>query len=88
MQIIDTSFLPPNFLLIHGGQDRDIPIVQTVLAKTLLQGVGVRNVVLKAYKDLSHMECITALCGPKTSKYSGMILDEVVGMIATAEREA
>lgn len=53
--------------------------------KTLLQGVSVRDVTLKAYRDLSHMECLTALCGPRTSKYSSMISDEVVNLVAKAE---
>ncbi|CAD6584803.1 MAG: hypothetical protein CYPHOPRED_002852 [Cyphobasidiales sp. Tagirdzhanova-0007] len=86
-EIINTDFLPRNILLIHGGADRDIPIVQTVLLKTLLQGVGVKNVVLRAYRDLSHMECITALTGPKRSKYSTMIAGEIVSLIAGAEKQ-
>lgn len=85
-QIINTDFLPEHFLLVHGGADRDIPIVQTVLLRTLLQGVGVKNVVFKAYRDLTHLECVTALMGPRRSKYSGMLLSEIVGLIAKAEK--
>lgn len=86
-QIIDTDFLPRNFLLIHGGMDRSVPIIQTVLIRTLLQGIGVANVSLKAYKDLTHMECITALCGPRTSKYSSMLANEIVGFVANTEKQ-
>lgn len=85
VQIFDTSFLPPNILLIHGGADQSIPIVQTVLLKTLLQGVGVRNVTLKAYRDLTHLECVTALCASKKSKYSGMLLNEIVSLVARGQ---
>lgn len=56
-----------------------------MLLKTLLQGVNVRDVTLKAYRDLSHMECLTALCGPRTSKYSSMIAGEIVSLVAKGE---
>lgn len=60
-------------------------LVQSVLLKTLLQGVNVRDVMLRAYRDLSHMECLTALCGSRTSKYSSMIAGEIVNLVAKGE---
>ncbi|KAK9895047.1 alpha/beta-hydrolase [Cystobasidium minutum MCA 4210] len=84
-QIINPKNLPQHVLLIHGGQDHSVPIVQSVLLKTLLQGVHVRDVTLKAYRDLSHMECLTALCGSRTSKYSSTIAGEIVNLVAKGE---
>ncbi|SPC62734.1 uncharacterized protein UHOD_05763 [Ustilago sp. UG-2017b] len=59
--IIDTRLLPPKFLLVHGGKDSCSQIEQSTLLKTLLVGIGLPDVRLRAYRNLSHSESITCL---------------------------
>ncbi len=50
--IVDTRLLPPKFLLVHGGKDQVVPVEQSTLLKTLLVGIGVEQVRLRAYRNL------------------------------------
>lgn len=59
--LIDASLLPPKVLLVHGGQDAVVPIEQSTLLKTLLVGIGVSHVRLRAYRKLGHVESIACL---------------------------
>lgn len=43
---------------IHGGNDAVIDISQSTLLKTLLAGIGVTGVKLRAYRELGHVEAI------------------------------
>jgi len=45
------SSLPSKFLLIHGGADQVVPYSQSVLLKNLLNGVGVKEVRLRLYRE-------------------------------------
>jgi len=58
---IDPSFLPPRFLLIHGGRDGYIPISHSILLKSLLQDVGVKLVEFQAIRDMSHADTLKGL---------------------------
>lgn len=57
----DPAFLPPNFLLIHGGRDKFVPISQAALLQSLLMEVGVKNVELFACRDLGHYDTLKML---------------------------
>lgn len=59
--LIDPTLLPPKVLLVHGGQDTVVPIEQSTLLKTLLVGIGVTHVRLRAYRKLGHAESIACL---------------------------
>lgn len=43
---------------IHGGKDAVVDISQSTLLKTLLNGVGVEHVKLRAYRELGHAEAV------------------------------
>lgn len=64
--IIDPSFLPPRFLLIHGGSDGYVPISQSILLKSLLQDVGVELVDLQAFRDMTHADTLKSLLARST----------------------
>ena len=57
----DPAFLPSNFLLIHGGRDKFVPISQAALLQSLLMEVGVKNVELFACRDLGHYDTLKML---------------------------
>lgn len=59
--LVDPTLLPPKVLLVHGGQDAVVPIEQSTLLKTLLVGIGVGHVRLRAYRKLGHVESVACL---------------------------
>ncbi|CAO1613400.1 unnamed protein product [Sympodiomycopsis kandeliae] len=59
--LLDCHLLPPKILLIHGGKDLITPIEQSTLLKTLLIGIGVQHVKLRAYRSLGHVESLASL---------------------------
>ena len=63
----DPAFLPSNFLLIHGGRDKFVPISQAALLQSLLMEVGVKNVELFACRDLGHFDTLKMLLAYPTS---------------------
>lgn len=78
--ILDTSLLPPRFLLVHGGKDAVVDISQSTLLKTLLSGIGVENVKLRAYRELGHVEAVASLflgMGKASTRYSKQILNDI-----------
>ncbi|PWN48057.1 alpha/beta-hydrolase [Violaceomyces palustris] len=83
--ILDTRLLPPKFLLVHGGKDRVVPVEQSTLLKTLLVGVGVDHVKLRAYRHLGHAESIACLflgMGKSSTRYTRQILDDIAQFVA------
>lgn len=66
----DAAFLPPKFLLIHGGQDTLVPISHSTLLKALLQKAGVPQVELLAYRDLTHLDTLKCLLTPSMGQKS------------------
>ncbi|PWN92966.1 alpha/beta-hydrolase [Acaromyces ingoldii] len=78
--LLDTSLLPPKFLLIHGGKDAVVDISQSTLLKTLLSGVGVEQVKLRAYRELGHAEAVASLfvgMGKASTRYSRQIMTDI-----------
>ncbi|WFD42706.1 hypothetical protein MPSI1_001354 [Malassezia psittaci] len=73
---LDASFLPPKFLLIHGGNDRMIPLYHSALFKTLLDEAGVAKVELRAYRTLRHFEALACLALP-ASPYASQIFADL-----------
>ncbi|WFD29238.1 hypothetical protein MSPP1_000245 [Malassezia sp. CBS 17886] len=59
--MLDASFLPRKFLLIHGGRDTVVPLSHSSLLKTQLNAAGIKHVDLRAYRDLGHTETLTCL---------------------------
>lgn len=85
--ILDIGLLPPKFLLIHGGKDSVVPIEQSTLMKTLLTGVGLEHVKLRAYRELGHAESIASLfvgMGKRSTRYSRQILNDVKDFVEDA----
>lgn len=80
--ILDPTRLPPQFLIIAGGKDRDVPYSQAVLLKTLLAGVGVRDVRLRLYRDETHFGSLASLM--RTTRYSPFFLNEIEALIRGA----
>lgn len=83
--ILDTSLLPPRFLLVHGGKDAVVDVSQSTLLKTLLSGIGVENVKLRAYRELGHVEAVASLflgMGKASTRYSKQILGDISDFIA------
>ena len=80
-QILDPERLPERTLIIHGGQDRDVAVAHSVLLKNLLVGVGAKTVRLRAYREMSHLEGLTALArsgqSAKRSRYAGLVTSEL-----------
>lgn len=58
--ILDLDLLPPKFLLVHGGKDSVVPVEQSTLLRTMLQGIGAEQVVMRAYRNLGHIETLAA----------------------------
>ncbi|SPO42306.1 uncharacterized protein PSFLO_07789 [Pseudozyma flocculosa] len=82
--ILDTRLLPPKVLLVHGGKDSVVPVEQSTLLKTLLVGIGVENVKLRAYRHLGHAESLACLflgMGRANTRYTRQILDDVAAFI-------
>jgi len=82
--MLDTALLPPKFLLIHGGKDAVVPIEQSTLMKTLLVGVGISHVSLRAYRELGHAEALAALflgMGKSSTKYAKQITQDIVDFV-------
>ncbi|KAE8232452.1 hypothetical protein CF326_g2517 [Tilletia indica] len=82
--MLDTALLPPKFLLIHGGKDAVVPIEQSTLMKTLLVGVGISHVSLRAYRELGHAEALAALflgMGKSSTKYAKQITQDIVNFV-------
>ncbi|KAK0553413.1 hypothetical protein OC861_001259 [Tilletia horrida] len=82
--MLDTALLPPKFLLIHGGKDAVVPIEQSTLMKTLLVGVGINHVSLRAYRELGHAEALAALflgMGKASTKYAKQIAQDIVDFV-------
>ncbi|KAK0524223.1 hypothetical protein OC835_005991 [Tilletia horrida] len=82
--MLDTALLPPKFLLIHGGKDAVVPIEQSTLMKTLLVGVGIGHVSLRAYRELGHAEALAALflgMGKSSTKYAKQIAQDIVDFV-------
>lgn len=74
--IIEPSFLPNKFLLIHGGKDQTIPLYHSSLLKTLLSESGVGEVKLRAYRNLGHFEALACLA-TSTSPYAKQIMADL-----------
>ena len=69
---------------IHGGQDAVVPIEQSTLLKTLLVGLGVEHVKLRAYRDLGHVEALAAPflgMGQGLTKYRKSILNDLQAFV-------
>ncbi|KDN50409.1 hypothetical protein K437DRAFT_293616 [Tilletiaria anomala UBC 951] len=82
--ILDIGLLPPKFLLIHGGRDAVVPIEQSTLLKTLLVGVGVEHIKLRAYRELGHVEALAACflgMGQSFTRYRKSILADLQGFV-------
>ena len=82
--ILDTRLLPPKFLLIHGGNDTVVPVEQSTLLKTLLVGIGVHSVRLRAYRHLGHAESIASLflgMGKSNTRYTRQIIDDIAAFV-------
>lgn len=58
---LDPMFLPRKFLLVHGGNDKFVPVSQAVLLQSLLQESGVELVKLLAYRDMDHFDALRLL---------------------------
>ncbi|KAN0061120.1 hypothetical protein ACQY0O_006855 [Thecaphora frezii] len=83
--ILDTRLLPPKVLLVHGGKDSVVPIEQSTLLKTLLVGVGVKEVKLRAYRHLGHAESLACLflgMGKRSGRYARQVAEDVRNFIA------
>lgn len=82
--LLDPHLLPPKILLVHGGKDEVIPIEQSTLLKTLLVGIGVQHVRLRAYRKLGHVESLACLflgMGKGFKKYLRMIAQDLEDFI-------
>ncbi|KIS68209.1 uncharacterized protein UMAG_03789 [Mycosarcoma maydis] len=83
--IVDTRLLPPKFLLVHGGKDQVVPVEQSTLLKTLLVGIGVEQVRLRAYRNLGHAESIACLflgMARSNTRYTRQISEDISNFIA------
>ncbi|CAO1635656.1 unnamed protein product [Parajaminaea phylloscopi] len=84
--LIDPSLLPPKVLLVHGGQDAVVPIEQSTLLKTLLVGIGVTHVRLRAYRKLGHVESVACLflgMNKGLKRYMKMICQDLDDFLAS-----
>ncbi|SPO28107.1 uncharacterized protein UTRI_04498_B [Ustilago trichophora] len=82
--IVDTRLLPPKFLLIHGGKDQVVPVEQSTLLKTLLVGIGVEQVRLRAYRNLGHAESIACLflgMARSNTRYTRQISEDISSFV-------
>lgn len=74
--VLDASFLPAKFLLIHGGMDTTIPLYHSALLRTLLNDAGVEDVKMRAYRNLKHFEALACLAD-RYSPYARQVLTDV-----------
>lgn len=74
--------LPSKVLLIHGGRDTNVPIVQSVLCKTLLVAVGVEEVRLRAYRELGHLDSLLSIM-IDGRRYGALIDAEIVSLVTS-----
>ncbi len=61
-----------------------MPIEQSTLTKTLLVGLGVEHVKLRAYRELGHVEAIAALflgMGQSLRRYSKSIIHDIESFV-------
>lgn len=82
--ILDTTLLPPKFLLITGGKDSVVPVEQSTLLRTMLQGLGVDQVTLRAYRNLGHVESLAAGflgMGKSMTRYRDNVLADVLKFV-------
>lgn len=82
--IVDTRLLPPKFLLVHGGKDQVVPVEQSTLLKTLLVGIGVDHVKLRAYRNLGHAESIACLflgMARSNTRYTRQISEDISSFV-------
>ncbi|SPO28620.1 uncharacterized protein UTRI_04498 [Ustilago trichophora] len=82
--IVDTRLLPPKFLLVHGGKDQVVPVEQSTLLKTLLVGIGVEQVRLRAYRNLGHAESIACLflgMARSNTRYTRQISEDISSFV-------
>ncbi|SNX85204.1 uncharacterized protein MEPE_03913 [Melanopsichium pennsylvanicum] len=82
--ILDTRLLPSKFLMVHGGKDGVVPVEQSTLLKTLLVGVGVHQVRLRAYRNLGHAESIACLflgMARSTTRYTRQISEDISSFV-------
>lgn len=82
--ILDTTLLPPKFLLITGGNDSVVPVEQSTLLRTMLQGLGVDQVTLRAYRNLGHVESLAAGflgMGKSMTRYRDNILADILKFV-------
>lgn len=83
--LLDAALLPPKVLLVHGGEDSVVPIEQSTLLKTLLVGVGVGHVRLRAYRHLGHVESLACLflgVGKGWRRYTRMVCQDLEDILA------
>ena len=74
--VLDASFLPAKFLLIHGGMDTTIPLYHSALLRTLLNDAGVEDVKMRAYRNLKHFEALACLAD-RYPPYARQVLTDV-----------
>ncbi|SDA02340.1 BZ3501_MvSof-1269-A2-R1_Chr12-3g03551 [Microbotryum saponariae] len=80
-EIVDPARLPPRFLIIAGGKDTAVHYTQSILLRSLLEGVGVPEVHLKLYRDLTHVGSLCSLM--HQTRYSPLFLSEIEGLISS-----
>lgn len=83
--LLNPALLPAKVLLIHGGKDAVVPIEQSTLLKTLLVGIGVQHVKLRAYRHLGHAESVACLflgMGKGLKRYQKMICQDLDDFLA------
>lgn len=84
-KILDTSFLPKKYLLIHGGQDNVVSLTHSTLLRTVLSDEGVERIEMRAYRDMSHMEALTCLFkhpSQSPSRYSKQVLTDLQAFVS------
>ncbi|SCV73094.1 BQ2448_7019 [Microbotryum intermedium] len=81
-EILDPTRLPTRFLIIAGGKDTAVHYTQSVLLRSLLDGVGVPEVHLKLYRDLTHVGSLCSLM--HQTRYSPLFLSEIEALISSA----
>ena len=82
---LDPTFLPPKFLLIHGGLDKLVPISQAILLRSLLLEIGVKNAELLAFRKMNHFDTFKLLLASPplaSSKYEIAILKSICSFVA------
>lgn len=60
-EILEPDRLPPKVLIIAGGADNQVPYAQSVLLRTLFEGVGI-PVRLKLYREETHLGSLASAC--------------------------